>query len=97
MTVALDDGMNQICEPGLLFIPTLQRMDTICALYDEHVRANWWKFSFDKMSIFFARVVASVQNFQTIHVDEEHASSKNMSCVIRSESDSRADGDELMD
>jgi hypothetical protein len=49
------------------------------------------------MTIFFARVVASIENFEAGDINEIHASAENVAGVVGSEADSRADLDELVD
>jgi hypothetical protein len=48
------------------------------------------------MAVFFARIVAGVEDLETGDVDEEHTGTENMSSVIRCEGDPRAWGDVLV-
>ena len=72
-------------------------MHTVGTLDDENIRADGRQFGFDQVTIFFARVVAGVENFEAGDVDEVHASSENVAGVVWGEADSRADLNELMD
>lgn len=96
VATASDDSMYQICEPQLLLVPRLQALHAVRAFHNEDVRAYGRHFGFDEMSVFFAGVVARVENLDTGDVDEEHAGAQDVASVVRGEGDTRTGGDQLM-
>lgn len=82
MTTPSNDGMHIRHKHCLLLRSSFKTLNAIRAFDDEDVGSDRWYFCFDEMAIFFARVVASVEDFETRDVDEVHACAEDVACVI---------------
>ncbi len=88
--------MNQVGEPNLLIISWLVALDSVSTFYDEDVRVYRWHFGLDKMSVFFSRVVASVENLQTSDVDQEHTSPEDVPSMVGGKGNARTGCNDLV-
>jgi hypothetical protein len=96
MTIAADDRMYEVGETLFLFFATFQSVNAEGTFHNQNIRSDRRNLCFDEMTILFARVVTCIQDFEPVYVNEEHAGTKNVACMIRRERNSRTYSDELM-
>ena len=96
MATSADDVVHQSGEPCLLFFSALEGLDAVCTLDNEDVRVYWWYFGLDKVSVFFPRVVASVEDLEASYVNKKHTSTEDMAGVVRCKGHSRTRSDDLV-
>jgi hypothetical protein len=96
VTASSNDRVHKTGESAFLFVSCLQGVNAIGTLYNENIRANWGQFGFHQVTILFSRVVASIEDFETGNVDQEHASAQDVAGVVRSKADTGADVNKLV-
>ena len=96
MSTSPNDRMYEVGESSLLVFSWLMALHTVCTFYNEHIGMYWRNLSFNKVPVFFSRVVASVENLEPCDVNKEHACPEDVSGVIWSECDSRTGRNDLV-